>query len=65
MSFAELMEELPTLTLQRRQMVIRRALALEEPGLNETDEDLETEGTVVVAAVAHAARHDRQWLKRI
>jgi len=28
-------------------------------------EVLESEGTVVVAAVVHAARHDRQWLKRI
>jgi plasmid stabilization system protein ParE len=28
-------------------------------------EVLETEGTVVVAAVVHAARHDRHWLKRI
>jgi len=40
MSFAELLEELPTLTLQQRQMVIRRALDLEEPGLNEADEIL-------------------------
>ena len=28
-------------------------------------EVLETEGTVVVAAVIHAARHDRHWVKRI
>jgi len=40
MSFAELLEELPTLTLQQRQMVIRRALDLEKPGLNEADEIL-------------------------
>ena len=40
MSFAELLEELPTLTLQQRQMVIRRALDLEKPGLNEADEVL-------------------------
>ena len=28
-------------------------------------EVLETEGIVVVAAVVHAARHDRHWLKRV
>ncbi len=28
-------------------------------------EVIETEKTVVIAAVLHAARHDRNWLKRI
>jgi hypothetical protein len=40
MSFAELMEELPALTVQQRQMVIRRALELEDPGLSEAGETL-------------------------
>jgi hypothetical protein len=40
MSFAELLEELPTLTVQQRQIIIRRTLDLEEPGLNEADEAL-------------------------
>jgi len=37
MSFAELLEELPALTVLQRQMVIRRALELEEPPLDEAE----------------------------
>jgi uncharacterized protein Smg (DUF494 family) len=40
MSFAELLEELPALTVEQRQMVIRRALELEGPQLNEAEETL-------------------------
>ena len=40
MSFAELLQELPALTVQQRQMVIRRALELEEPPLSEAEEAL-------------------------
>ncbi len=38
MSFAEVLQELPVLTVQQRQMVIRRALELEDPPLNEAEE---------------------------
>lgn len=37
MSFAELLDELPALTVEQRQMVIRSALELEEPPLSEAD----------------------------
>jgi len=40
MSFAELLDELPALTVQQRQLVIRRALELEEPPLNDAEEAL-------------------------
>ena len=40
MSFAELLEELPGLTVEQRQMVIRRALELEERQLSDAEEAL-------------------------
>jgi hypothetical protein len=40
MSFAEVLQELPTLTIQQRQVVIRRALELEEPPLSAPEESL-------------------------
>ena len=40
MSFAEVLEELPVLTVQQRQVVIRRALELEEPPLSDAEEAL-------------------------
>lgn len=40
MSFAEVLEELPALTVQQRQMVIRRALELEDPPLSAAEESL-------------------------
>lgn len=40
MSFAEVLQELPTLTLNERQMLVRRALDLDEPGLSLADEVL-------------------------
>ena len=40
MSFAELLDELPALTVKQRQMVIRRALELEDPPLSSADETL-------------------------
>jgi len=40
MSFAEMLRELPTLTVQQRQMVIRRALELEDTPLYEADDTL-------------------------
>ena len=40
MSFAEVLEELPALTVQQRQVVIRRALELEEPPLIDGEEAL-------------------------
>ena len=40
MSFAELLAELPALTVQQRQLVMRRALELEDPLLSDDDTDL-------------------------
>lgn len=37
MSFAEVLHELPALTVAERQMLIRRALELDEPGLSAED----------------------------
>jgi len=38
MSFAEVLEELPTLTFEQRQLLVRRAVELDEIGLSATDE---------------------------
>ena len=38
MSFAEVLQELPALTLQQRQVLIRRALELEDSPLSAADE---------------------------
>jgi putative addiction module component (TIGR02574 family) len=40
MSFAEVLQELPSLTVSERQMLVRRALDLDEPGLSPADESL-------------------------
>jgi uncharacterized protein Smg (DUF494 family) len=40
MSFAEVLEGLPTLTLEQRQLLIRRALELDESSLDPQDEAL-------------------------
>jgi len=40
MSFAEVLQELPTLTLSERQLLIRRALDLDDPALSPADEVL-------------------------
>ncbi|HEV2437924.1 MAG TPA: hypothetical protein VG077_18165 [Verrucomicrobiae bacterium] len=40
MSFAEVLKELPALTLEQRQVLIRRALELEEPLLSKAEEAL-------------------------
>jgi hypothetical protein len=40
MSFTEVLEELPGLTLEQRQLLIRRALELDEPSLAPQDEAL-------------------------
>ena len=37
MSFAEVLQELPTLTLSQRQLLIRRALDLDDPTLAPAD----------------------------
>jgi hypothetical protein len=34
MSFAEVLRELPSLTVSERQLLVRRALDLDEPGLS-------------------------------
>lgn len=40
MSFNEVLQELPTLTFEQRQQLIRRALELDDPPLNDADESL-------------------------
>ncbi|MBM3837968.1 MAG: hypothetical protein FJ398_08380 [Verrucomicrobia bacterium] len=40
MSFTQVLEELPSLTFEQRQAVIRRALELDDPPLSESDEKL-------------------------
>jgi putative addiction module component (TIGR02574 family) len=40
MSFAEVLQELPTLTLNERQLLVRRALDLDDPALSPADEML-------------------------
>ena len=40
MSFNEVLEELPTLTFEQRQLIIRRALELDDPPLRDADETL-------------------------
>ena len=40
MSFAQVLEELPALTVEQRQLVIRRALELEDLPLSTDDETL-------------------------
>ena len=40
MSFAEVLAELPALTVAERQLLIRRALDLDEPSLSAEDEAL-------------------------
>ena len=38
MSFTEVLAELPALTVSERQLLVRRALELDEPGLSVEDE---------------------------
>jgi hypothetical protein len=40
MSFAEVLQELPTLTYEQRQIIVRRALELDDAPLNKADETL-------------------------
>jgi hypothetical protein len=40
MSFSEVLQELPALTFEQRQLVVRRALELDDPPLSEADESL-------------------------
>jgi len=40
MSFAEVLEELPALTFEQRQLLIRRAVELDGPSLSQADEAL-------------------------
>ncbi len=40
MSFTEVLAELPALTVSERQLLIRRALDLDDPALSATDEAL-------------------------
>jgi uncharacterized protein Smg (DUF494 family) len=40
MSFAEVLEELPALTFEQRQLLIRRAVELDSPPLSPEDEAL-------------------------
>jgi uncharacterized protein Smg (DUF494 family) len=40
MSFTEVIQELPALTFEQRQLLIRRAMELDDPPLSEADESL-------------------------
>ncbi len=40
MSFAQVLEELPVLTFEQRQLIVRKALELDDPALSEADEAL-------------------------
>jgi len=40
MSFTEVLQELPALTFEQRQLLIRRALELDDPPLGDADESL-------------------------
>lgn len=40
MSFAEVLQELSALTIEQRQLLIRRAIELDEPPLSAVDESL-------------------------
>jgi hypothetical protein len=40
MSFIEVLEELPTLTVEQRQLLIRRTLELDDPPLSRAEETL-------------------------
>ncbi|HWX19922.1 MAG TPA: hypothetical protein VN578_08465 [Candidatus Binatia bacterium] len=40
MSFSEVLQELPGLTFEQRQLVVRRALELDDPPLSGADESL-------------------------
>ncbi len=40
MSFDKVIEELPTLTFEQRQLLIRKAIELDDPPLSEEDEAL-------------------------
>ncbi len=40
MSFADVLDQLPAFTLVQRQMLVRRALELDDPGLSGSDETL-------------------------
>jgi hypothetical protein len=40
MSFTEVLEELPAMSFEQRQLLIRRALELDEPSLSDADESL-------------------------
>jgi hypothetical protein len=40
MSFSELLEELPRLTLDQRQLLVRKALEFDDPGFSAEDEAL-------------------------
>ena len=40
MSFTEVLQELPALSFEQRQVLVRRALELDDPPLNEADEAL-------------------------
>ena len=43
MSFTEVLDELPALTVGQRQLIVRRSLELDEPPLSPTDETLVNE----------------------
>ncbi len=78
MSFNEVLLQLPALTLEQRQLLIRRALGLDDALLSPGDESLvdsrlealrDAPGSAVsldeMKSRLRAARHDQHWQRRI
>ena len=53
MSFAEVLQELPSLTFEQRQLLVRKAMELDDAGLSPADEAL-----VMSRLAAHRAAPD-------
>jgi len=70
MSFNEVLFELPAMTVEQRQLLIRRALELDDIPLSEADVALVESRLAALkdapaCAVLHAARQDPYWRSRI
>jgi len=64
MSFTEVLQELPALTFEQRQLLIRRTLELDDPPLSEADEALvESRLTAMRDAPASAVSLDEMKVR--
>jgi uncharacterized protein Smg (DUF494 family) len=79
MSFAEVLQELPALTFEQRQLIVRRALELDDPPLDDADMSMVDSRLAALRedpnsglsleemktrVRSHAARDDKHWQKR-